>query len=129
VVFVCEHGAAKSVIAAAYFNKLAAEKGLAHRAITRGTNIDPAFGQATVAGLRNDGFAPLEGAPRRVEAADLAGAERLVTFGVEAPAGLPPVKREDWNVPGPSANYAASRDAIKANVEKLVSELAKTGGQ
>lgn len=28
VMFVCEHGAAKSVIATAYFNKLAAERGL-----------------------------------------------------------------------------------------------------
>src|SRR5215813_9354941 len=37
VVFVCEHGAAKSVIATAYFNKLAAERGLAYRATFRGT--------------------------------------------------------------------------------------------
>jgi hypothetical protein len=32
VVFVCEHGAAKSVVASEYFNKLAAERG---RAIAR----------------------------------------------------------------------------------------------
>ena len=32
VVFVCEHGAAKSLIAAAYFNKLAGERGLSARA-------------------------------------------------------------------------------------------------
>lgn len=31
IVFVCEHGAAKSVIAAAYFNKLAAERARALR--------------------------------------------------------------------------------------------------
>ena len=36
VVFVCEHGSAKSVIAAAHFNHLAAEKGLPYRAIARG---------------------------------------------------------------------------------------------
>jgi hypothetical protein len=30
IVFVCEHGAAKSVIAAAYFNKLAQEKTWMH---------------------------------------------------------------------------------------------------
>src|SRR5215468_10992232 len=36
VVFICEHGAAKSVIASEYFNKLAAERGLAVRAIARG---------------------------------------------------------------------------------------------
>ena len=36
VVFVCEHGAAKSVVAAQYFNKLAGERGLAVRAVARG---------------------------------------------------------------------------------------------
>ena len=40
VLFVCEHGAAKSVIAAAYFNQLASEKNLDVRAIERGTNPD-----------------------------------------------------------------------------------------
>ena len=33
VVFVCEHGAAKSVVAAAHFNRMARERGLAVRAI------------------------------------------------------------------------------------------------
>lgn len=37
VVFVGEHGAAKSVIATAYFNKLAAERGLPYWATFRGT--------------------------------------------------------------------------------------------
>ena len=41
IVFVCEHGAAKSVIAVAYFNKLASEAKLEFHAIARGTNPDP----------------------------------------------------------------------------------------
>ncbi|MGH9334858.1 MAG: hypothetical protein ACRD21_14045, partial [Vicinamibacteria bacterium] len=40
VVFVCEHGAAKSVIAAAHFNRLAKERELPFRAISRGTVPD-----------------------------------------------------------------------------------------
>ena len=55
VVFVCEHGAAKSVIAAAYFNKLAGETGLRVRAIARGTNPDPQLSPITIAGLHADG--------------------------------------------------------------------------
>jgi hypothetical protein len=39
IVFVCEHGAAKSVIAATLFNKLAAEHGLRERAIYRGATM------------------------------------------------------------------------------------------
>src|SRR5438552_2704780 len=38
ILFVCEHGAARSTIAAAYFNKLAKEKGLNYKAIFRGIN-------------------------------------------------------------------------------------------
>jgi arsenate reductase len=38
VIFVCEHGAAKSVIAAAYFNKIATERGLPDRATYRGAS-------------------------------------------------------------------------------------------
>ena len=33
IVFVCEHGAAKSIIAAAYFNKLAREMSIDSRAV------------------------------------------------------------------------------------------------
>src|SRR5262245_62189420 len=40
VIFVCEHGAAKSILSAALFNKLAGERGLNLRAIARGTNPD-----------------------------------------------------------------------------------------
>jgi hypothetical protein len=36
IVFVCEHAAAKSVIATAYFNEIAAERGLRARAVYRG---------------------------------------------------------------------------------------------
>src|SRR5258706_16004324 len=43
VVFVCEHGSAKSVLAAAHFNALAKRRGLRVRAISRGTNPDQAI--------------------------------------------------------------------------------------
>jgi len=36
VVFVCEHGAALSVVSAAYFNKLAQEQHLGFHAVSRG---------------------------------------------------------------------------------------------
>src|SRR5690242_15420164 len=41
ILFVCEHGSAKSVIAAAHFKRLAEQRGLPHRAIARGINPDP----------------------------------------------------------------------------------------
>jgi hypothetical protein len=54
VVFVCEHGAAKSVIAAAYFNKMAKERNLKYEAICRGNFPDSAVSQSAKQGLIQD---------------------------------------------------------------------------
>ena len=48
VVFVCEHG--RSVIAAAWFNKLAAEKQLPYRAVARGVTRQDGLSKPAVAG-------------------------------------------------------------------------------
>jgi len=56
VVFVCEHGAAKSVIATAYFNKVAAERGLRARATYRGVNPQTDLSVGALKGLRDDGL-------------------------------------------------------------------------
>src|SRR4051812_22847552 len=56
VVFVCEHGSAKSVIAAAHFNRLAAEKGLPYRAVSRGTNPDASIPASISSALAGDGL-------------------------------------------------------------------------
>ena len=58
IFFVCEHGAAKSIIAAAYFNKLAKQTNSNVRAIARGTNPDSVLSPQTVAGLHADGLTP-----------------------------------------------------------------------
>jgi protein-tyrosine-phosphatase len=126
VVFVCEHGAAKSVIAAAYFNKLASERGLNATAISRGTAPDPQFSTATVAGLKSDGFAAPGGQPQLLGAADVQAAAVVVTLGAELPRNSTPAKRREWNdTPSVSANYGAARDSIRGHVESLVEELSK----
>ena len=56
IVFVCEHGAAKSVIATAYFNKIAAERGLRARAVYRGVNPQADLSVGALKGLRDDGL-------------------------------------------------------------------------
>ena len=58
VLFVCEHGAVKSVIAAAHFNRLARERHLAMRAVARGTYPEAEIPSNVVSGLRADGLAP-----------------------------------------------------------------------
>jgi protein-tyrosine-phosphatase len=126
VVFVCEHGAAKSVIAAQYFNKLSSERGLGILAVARGTSPDPQFNPAATEGLQADGFAVPEGKPQSIGAADVADANRVITFDVKLPSHLDPAQHLEWNnTPSPSASYGAYRDAVRTRVEALVSELAR----
>src|SRR6476469_179733 len=80
VVFVCEHGAAKSILAATYFNKLASARKLHLRAIARGTNPDPELSPKTIEGLHRDGLAPAELAPQKLTLADLESAEQIISF-------------------------------------------------
>ncbi len=54
ILFVCEHGAAKSVVAAAYFNRLAEEKGLNYKTVFRGTKPDSLLSAGTIKGLKMD---------------------------------------------------------------------------
>ncbi len=56
ILFVCEHGAARSTIAAAYFNKIAIEKRLNFQAIFRGTTPQDTLTAGTKLGLIKDGF-------------------------------------------------------------------------
>src|SRR5215510_7910633 len=85
VVFVCEHGAAKSVIATAYFNKLAAERGLPYRATFRGTTPQDDLSVRTVAGLRADGIEIPIGKPTAISEKDVAGATHIFAIGCTLP--------------------------------------------
>jgi len=125
VVFVCEHGAAKSVIAAAYFNKLAAERGLRDRAIYRGASPQPELSTATLKGLRDDGLVLPTEKPAGISQADVDAATHIFAIGCALPArAVSSGKAEDWaDVPEVSDGYAASRDAIKRHVERLIDAL------
>lgn len=127
ILFVCEHGAAKSVIAAAHFDKLAKQRGLKYRAISRGTNPDPALAPATVKGPQGDGISTQGWKPTLVTKKEMDAAAGIVTLGCALPekdavAG----KLTEWNdVPSPSHNYQAARDDIVKRVQSLVDDLAE----
>ncbi|HKH49931.1 MAG TPA: hypothetical protein VKM72_35200 [Thermoanaerobaculia bacterium] len=124
VLFICEHGSAKSVVAAAHFNRIAADRGLPFRAISRGTVPDPEMAPAAVQGLLADGLKPADPAPTKLTQSDLDTAIRVVTF-----CDLPPELEvatpiERWEVPPVSTEYAKSRDAMLTQIEQLLRELA-----
>ena len=122
VLFVCLHGAAKSVIAAAHFRRLAAARGLAIDAVAAGTEPDGELAPRAVKGLAGDGLRAAPARPRPVTLHDLDRAIRVVGFGCEvAPTHGQPL--EQWDVPAVSDGYEAARDRIVANVERLVAGL------
>jgi protein-tyrosine-phosphatase len=125
VLFVCLHGAAKSVVAAAHFRRQAAARGLAVEATAAGVEPDAGLAPAAVKGLAGDGLNPSPTRPRPVTLYDLSAAARVVSFGCDiAPRGGQQVDRWD-DVPAVSDNYAAARDRIVGHVERLVAELAR----
>jgi protein-tyrosine-phosphatase len=127
VVFVCEHGAAKSIIAAAEFNRMAQEKGLPQRAIARGTNPDAQFAPGVLAGLNKDGLTVPAGKPQLVSEADIKNADRVVTLGCKLPEGMKTgAKTTDWSeISPPSQGYDKARKDISRNVEQLINDLAR----
>jgi arsenate reductase len=66
VLFVCLHGAAKSVLAAADFRRLAAERGLDIPAASAGTEPDPAIAPGVVRALLAEGVDLGDQVPRRL---------------------------------------------------------------
>ncbi len=126
IVFVCTHGAARSPIASAYFNRLAEENNLNYHAVFRGTEPNKALSKETISGLTKDGFETSNWNPEKVTAEDVEGAYKVVTFDCLVPSKRSSDVTIEWNgTPSISKDYNAARDAIKGNVEQLIEDLKK----
>src|SRR5262245_54954155 len=127
VIFVCEHGAAKSILSAALFNKLAGERGLNLRAIARGTNPDPEISPKVAAGLKGDGVAASESVPKKISKVDLTGAIRVITFcdlPDDYPGSAGNIKVENWDKVLPVIeDYGKARDKLTEKINQLLEEL------
>jgi arsenate reductase len=126
VVFVCQHGAAKSVIAAAYFNKLAAERGLPYRATFRGIDPQADLSERVVDALQADGIAVPTGKPTALADTDVDRATHIFAIGCAVPdkARLSG-KAADWSDVPEDRGYAPMRDAIVKHVTQLLDDLQK----
>jgi arsenate reductase len=130
VLFVCLHGAAKSVLAAADLHRLAADRGLDIAADWAGTEPDPEIAPGVVAALRAEGIDLGGRRPRRVTAADTAGADRVVAFGCDLGEATPAVPVERWDdVPAVSDDLPAARAAIRRHLDRLLDGYAATGAR
>jgi protein-tyrosine-phosphatase len=126
ILFLCPHNAAKSLLAVADFDRLAAARGLAYRAASAGT--EPAGGPApaVVAAMRAEGIDVAGYRPRSVTAEDIVGASRVVSLGCDV-EDLPasPARIERWDdLPPVSQDLETARRVIRRRLEVLVDELA-----
>jgi protein-tyrosine-phosphatase len=98
VLFICEHGTVKSLVAKRLFEKYAREAGLSMRAESRGTRADTVVPSWVVSNLASDGLSIAVFAPRQLAGADLSGAAYVVSFDVPATAtASAKVSREQWD--------------------------------
>lgn len=125
VIFVCEHGAAKSVIAADYFNKLAKERGLTWEAVCRATAPDSTLNPGTRAGLKNDDIKP-NSSPQKLSLTDTAGVKRIILFTPLPKNFKSRIKVEDWSsLKDIDLDYSHRRDAIVNQINILLDSLEK----
>src|SRR5215475_6112706 len=83
VLFMCPHGAAKSVLASAYFTQLAAARGIRVKVDAAGIEFAPAVSPAVAARLADQGLAVPISKPRVVTSADLADADIVISIGCD----------------------------------------------
>ena len=124
IIFVCEHGAAKSILAAAYFNKLAYENNSSLTAIARGTHPDAELSPKTVAGLKKEGLTSPELIPTKLTREEVESAQHVVSFCTLPEEYSLNTRIEYWdNIPAVSEDYERARDAILAHLKEFVTHL------
>src|SRR5262249_28852771 len=113
ILFLCPHHAAKSVIAEAYFNKLAPQSGLTISADSAGTEPDKMVSPTVVAMLSREGINVSRHRPRRVTAEELLAAQRIISMGCPIEElGVAAERVEQWNdLPNVSQNPDGARTA------------------
>jgi protein-tyrosine-phosphatase len=119
ILFVCEHGSAKSVIAAAHCDRIARERGIDARATSRGTDPDAEYPPHVISGLESDALEPLESAPAALSQSDIDSADTIITFC--SPTMINAMPDDVWDdVPSVSGGYDRARDEIVLRVERLL---------
>ena len=123
VLFVCLHGAAKSLIAARFLERMAAEQGLRVECRFAGLEPDDAIPSGVIEGMAADGFDVSGERPVAANKPDVAAADQVVAFGCDVtPLGAPRAIR--WNgIPDVSDDYGVARDAIVSRLRELLETL------
>jgi len=126
IVFVCEHGSAKSVIAATYFNKLAKENNLPWEAVARGTNPDEEISPKTKQLLVQDNLFDKNFVPQKLSQQDVNEANQVILF-YDLPKTIQLKGNiQSWQkVQAQNENFNKLRDDIVLKITPLIDSLKK----
>jgi arsenate reductase len=129
IVFVCQYGRAKSVVAARFFNRMAAEQRLAYRGVARGIQPEVTIPPYVREPVRADGFEiGADENPVRIDVEEIRAASAVVCIMCRLPKAYAVVARQtiEWtDVPDVDAGYDAARDKIVAHLNEFVTHLAQ----
>jgi len=124
VLFLCPHGAAKSVLAAVYCQQLARERGIELLVNFAGTEPDTAVAPAVVQLLQNEGFDVTHFVPHRVTGQELIEADWVISMGCELDElGVERAVIQWDDVPAPSQGLLVARDMIGTHVEAFIDSI------
>lgn len=124
VLFVCEHGAAKSVFAGSYFNAVAQREGLNARAVARGVDPDENIVERIRAEADAAGFPLCAARPVQLTRDDVTLADVVVAFDLQSPELETQGPHESWDgLPSLKQEFERGRAAIMSRVDALVAEM------
>ena len=128
VLFLCHHGAAKSVLGAAYFRKAVGERGLDLEADFAGTEPDDDIAPHVAAHLAQEGLQAPPHEPRLLTQADLRQAAKVISLGCPLDGfDLQGVDMEHWEyIPAPSEDLVGAAQLIEEKANALVADLARS---
>jgi len=128
VIFVCEHGSSKSLVAASLFNRMAEQRGSSVRALSRAVSsetVDTKVSPRLVQSMSGDGFNVETFRPRALSSAEAARAASVVVIGYEGKvesAGAASVER--WNdIPPASLQYDSAKKGLTSHIDLLLRTL------
>lgn len=123
ILFVCEHGSAKSIIATAHFNRLAKAEGINVRAISRGINPDSTIPKAINDHLIADGLKRHIGDPIQLTDSDLNNSEYVIVFNPLPQKYNQSGNITHWNIPSFEAGYPVAKDSILTNIKRIIDKI------
>lgn len=122
VLFLCPHGAGKSILAATYFRDACARLGVDASATVAGTHPDRLVMPGVANALRQQGFV-VRDAPRLVREDHTRAADLVVSIGCDH-REIPADDIVEWDVPMLSDDFDGSVSAIRDRADALARHLA-----